>query len=69
MAITLTGEGILNVTATLTTPDGQSIGKPKLIQISSAEYQGFARTLVVVAFGLLLLLSISNLVKRKRKAS
>lgn len=69
MAITLTGEGILNVTATLTTPDGQSIGKPKLIQISSAEYQGFARTLVLVAFGLLILLSISNLVKRKRESN
>lgn len=67
MSITLTGKGILNVTATLTTPNGQTVGKPKLIQISSAEYQGFARTLVLVAFGLLILLSISNLVKRKKR--
>lgn len=66
MDITLTGKGILNVTANLFAPNGQKIGDSKLIQISSAEYQGFARTLVLVAFGLLVLLSISNIVKRRR---
>lgn len=67
MDITLSGKGIINVTATIFAPNGQSIGKAKLIQISSAEYQGFARTLVLVAFGLLVLLSISNIVKRRRE--
>ncbi len=68
MNITLSGKGIINVTATIFAPNGQSIGKTKLIQISSAEYQGFARTLVLVAFGLLVLLSISNIVRRRREA-
>jgi len=65
MEIFLVGDGILNVQASLFAPNGQAIGKSKLIQISSAEYQGFARTLVLVAFGLLLLLSISNIARRR----
>ena len=69
MDITLTGKGILNINASLFAPNGQAIGKAKLIQISSAEYQGFARTLVVVAFGVLVLLSISNIVRRKREVA
>ena len=69
MDITLSGKGIINVTATIFAPNGQSIGKAKLIQISSAEYQGFARTLVLVAFGLLVLLSISNIVRRRREVN
>lgn len=67
MNVTLVNEGILNVTAKLYAPNGQQFGKAKLIQISSAEYQGLARTLVLVAFGLLILLSISNVVKRRRE--
>ncbi len=67
MNITLKSDGIFNVTAALYAPNGQAIGKTKLIQISSAEYQGLARTLVSVAFGLLIMLSISNVVKRRRE--
>jgi len=67
MNISLVSEGIFNVTATLYAPNGQQFSKPKLIQISSAEYQGLARTLVIVAFGLLILLSVSNIVKRRRE--
>ena len=66
MNIKLTGKGIFNLTAALYAPNGQPVGKTKMVQISSAEYQGLARTLVLVAFGLLLLLSISNIVKRSR---
>ncbi|MEY4311888.1 MAG: hypothetical protein RLZZ571_658, partial [Actinomycetota bacterium] len=66
MNIQLTGTGIFNLTAALYAPNGQPFGKTRMIQISSAEYQGLARTLVLVAFGLLLLLSISNIVKRSR---
>lgn len=67
--ITLTDKGIFNVTAALYAPNGQPVGKTKLIQISSAEYQGLARTLVLIAFGLLILLSISNIVKRRQQNS
>lgn len=67
MNITLVSEGIFNVTAKLYAPNGQMISKAKLIQISSSEYQGLARTLVLVAFGLLVVLSISNIVKRRRE--
>ncbi|MEN9741814.1 MAG: hypothetical protein RIR66_770 [Actinomycetota bacterium] len=66
MDIQLTGTGIFNLTAALYAPNGQPFGNTRMIQISSAEYQGLARTLVLVAFGLLLLLSISNIVKRSR---
>ena len=66
MNIQLTGTGIFNLTAALYAPNGQPFGNTRMIQISSAEYQGLARTLVLVAFGLLLLLSISNIVKRSR---
>lgn len=69
MNITLNTDGIFNVTAALYAPNGQAIGKTKLIQISSAEYQGLARTLVLVAFGLLVILSISNVVKRRRESA
>jgi hypothetical protein len=69
MSITLNNDGIFNVTAALYAPNGQAIGKTKLIQISSAEYQGLARTLVLVAFGLLIMLSISNVVKRRRESA
>ena len=69
MNVTLASEGILNVTAKLYAPNGQEFGRAKLIQISSAEYQGLARTLVLVAFGLLVLLSISNVVKRRRETT
>lgn len=69
MEVTLPGEGILNLTATLLAPNGQTTGKTKQIRISSAEYQGLARALVLGAFGLLVLLSISNIVKRQRDNS
>ena len=69
MNVTLASEGILNVTAKLYAPNGQEFGRAKLIQISSAEDQGLPRTWVLVAFGLLVLLSISNVVKRRRETT
>lgn len=66
MNIDISGDGIFNVTAALYAPNGQPVGKIKPIQISSAEYQGLARTLVLTAFGVLVLLSLSNIAKRRK---
>jgi hypothetical protein len=41
-------------------------GEVENIQISSAAYSQFARTLVWGAFGLLVLLALSNFVKRRK---
>jgi hypothetical protein len=64
--ITLVGAGIVDVQAHLVAPNGERFGEVKIIQISSAAYGQFARTLVLGAFGLLILLSLSNVVKRRR---
>jgi hypothetical protein len=54
------------VRAQLIAPNGESFGEVENIQISSAAYSQFARTLVWGAFGLLVLLALSNFVKRRK---
>ena len=66
VAITLVGAGVVNVQAQLIAPNGERFGEVENIQISSAAYSQFARTLVWGAFGLLVLLALSNFVKRRR---
>ncbi len=66
VAITLVGAGVVDVQAQLIAPNGERFGEVENIQISSAAYSQFARTLVWGAFGLLVLLALSNFVKRRR---
>ena len=66
VAITLVGAGVVDVEAQLIAPNGDRFGKEKKMQISSAAYSQFARTLVWGAFGLLVLLALSNFVKRHK---
>ena len=65
ISITLIGAGVVSVQAQLMAPNGEKFGPGKEIQISSAAYSQFARTLVLAAFGLLLALAVSNYVKRR----
>ena len=67
VSITLIGAGIVTVRAQLIAPNGERFGAGKEIQISSAAYSQFARTLVLGAFGLLLALALSNFVKRRKE--
>jgi hypothetical protein len=66
VSITLIGAGVVDVQAQLIAPNGERFGEVENIQISSAAYSQFARTLVWGAFGLLVLLSLSNYVKRRK---
>ena len=66
ISITLVGAGVVDVQAQLIAPNGERFGAAENIQISSAAYSQFARTLVWGAFGLLVLLALSNFVKRRR---
>lgn len=66
VSISLIGAGIVTVQAQLIAPNGERFGIGKEIQISSAAYSQFARTLVMGAFGLLLALALSNFIKRRR---
>jgi hypothetical protein len=66
VAITLVGAGVVDVQAQLIAPNGERFGEVENIQISSAAYSQFARTLVWGAFGLLVLLALSNFVKRRK---
>ncbi len=66
VAITLLGAGVVDVQAQLIAPNGESFGEVQNMQISSAAYSQFARTLVWGAFGLLVLLALSNFVKRQK---
>jgi hypothetical protein len=66
VTISLVGAGIVDVQAQLVAPNGENFGGVENIQISSAAYSQFARTLVWGAFGLLILLSLSNVLKRRR---
>jgi hypothetical protein len=66
IAIILVGAGVVDVQAQLIAPNGERFGEVENIQISSAAYSQFARTLVWGAFGLLVLLSLSNYVKRRK---
>ena len=65
-AIALVGAGVVDVQAQLIAPNGERFGEVENIQISSAAYSQFARTLVWGAFGLLVLLALSNFVKRRK---
>ncbi len=67
ISISLIGAGIVSVQAQLIAPNGERFGVGKEIQISSAAYSQIARTLVLGAFGLLLALSLSNYVKRRKE--
>lgn len=67
VAITLIGAGVIKVRAQLIAPNGEPFGEVKNMQISSAAYSQFARTLVWGAFGLLVLLALSNFVKRRQE--
>jgi hypothetical protein len=66
ISISLVGAGVVDVQAQLIAPNGERFGEVENIQISSAAYSQFARTLVWGAFGLLVLLALSNFVKRRR---
>lgn len=66
VVITLLGAGFVDVQAQLVAPNGESFGEVENIQISSAAFSQFARTLVWGAFALLVLLALSNFVKRQR---
>ena len=66
VAITLVGAGVVDVKAQLIAPNGERFGEVENIQISSAAYSQFARTLVWGAFGLLVLLALSNFMKRRK---
>ena len=66
VSITLIGAGVVDVQAQLVAPNGERFGEVENIQISSAVYSQFARTLVWGAFGLLVLLSLSNYIKRRK---
>lgn len=68
VSISLIGAGIVTVQAQLIAPNGERFGVGKEIQISSAAYSQFARTLVLGAFGLLLALALSNFMKRLSEA-
>lgn len=67
VSISLIGAGIVTVKAQLIAPNGERFGVGKEIQISSAAYSQFARTLVLGAFGLLIALALSNYLKRLRE--
>ena len=66
VAINLIGAGVVDVQAQLIAPNGERFGEVQSFQISSAAYGQFARTLVLGAFGLLVLLALSNFVNRRR---
>ncbi len=66
VAVTLVGAGVVDLQAQLIAPNGERFGEVENIQISSAAYSQFARTLVWGAFGLLVLLALSNFVKRRK---
>jgi len=66
VSITLRGAGVVEVQAQLIAPNGERFGEVENMQISSAAYSQFARTLVWGAFGMLVLLALSNFVKRRK---
>jgi Family of unknown function (DUF6049) len=66
--ITVAGTSVINATVELLAPDGQPVGDHFDVRISSTAYQKVASTLVRIAFGILLLLAISNFIKRRKKS-
>lgn len=67
--ITLAGTGVINATVELLAPNGQPVGANYDVRISSTAYQKVAGTLVRIAFGILLLLAVSNFIRRRKKPS
>ncbi len=65
--ITLNGTGVVNVTAVLRTADGMGIGTGARLEIASSTFERLARALVVGAFVLLIILAVSNFVRRKSR--
>jgi hypothetical protein len=65
--ITLAGTGVINATVELLAPNGQAVGASYDVRISSTAYQKVASTLVRIAFGILILLAISNFIRRRKK--
>jgi hypothetical protein len=65
--ISLLGAGIVSVQAQLVAPNGERFGEAEKIQISSAAYSQFARTLVWIAFGILVLLAVINVIRRSKQ--
>jgi len=52
----------------LLAPNGHPLGAHFDVRISSTAYQKVASTLVCLAFGILLLLAVSNFIKRRKKS-
>jgi len=65
--ITVAGTGVINASVELLTPDGHPVGEHYEVRISSTAYQKVASALVRAAFGILLLLALSNFVRRRKK--
>jgi len=65
--ITLNGTGAVKVTAVLRTADGMGIGTGAHLEIASSTFERLARALVVGAFALLIILAISNFIRRKSR--
>jgi len=66
--ITLTGTGVINATVEILAPNGQPVGAHFDVRISSTAYQKVASILVRIAFAILLLLAVSNFIKRRKKS-
>jgi len=66
--IILAGTGVINATVKLLAPNGHPLGAHFDVRISSTAYQKVASTLVCLAFGILLLLAVSNFIKRRKKS-
>lgn len=66
--ITLAGTGVINASVELLAPDGHPVGANYDVRISSTAYQKVASTLVRIAFGILILLAVSNFIRRRKKS-
>jgi hypothetical protein len=66
--ITLAGTGVINASVELLAPDGHPVGAIYDVRISSTAYQKVASALVRIAFAILLLLAVSNFVRRRKKS-
>lgn len=65
--ITLNGTGVVNVMAVLETADGLNVGTGARLEIASSTFERLARALVVGAFLLLIILAVSNFIRRKSR--
>ena len=64
--VSLAGTGVINARVELLAPNGGSIGSHYDVRISSTAYQKVASTLVKLAFGILMLLAVSNFIRRRK---